>query len=174
MAKKSRVRRRKSIKRKSRVRRGRKIIKGGADGRFFAFVSDKTLEESGFVKDERAIIYNKSEVVKDIYKTPAIIEAEGKIGQAEELGEKLLEVEVKDEDKFNIKIDGDRITYNKSFGNVLTRGPRVKNGKYEITRISRMKEPEGLCIINYSDKAQREAAKKAEAEMLDMFEEPDE
>jgi len=40
MAKKSRVRRRKSMKRKSRVRRGRKIIKGGAGNFFYANISD--------------------------------------------------------------------------------------------------------------------------------------
>jgi hypothetical protein len=48
MAKKSRVRRRKSIKRKSRVRRGRKIIKGGAGGYFFADITDGTFLPTKF------------------------------------------------------------------------------------------------------------------------------
>lgn len=60
MAKKSRVRRRKSIKRKSRVRRGRKIIKGGAGGRFLAdeidngFLIGKFEDVTAYIKKPEA------------------------------------------------------------------------------------------------------------------------
>jgi len=157
MAKKSRVRRRKSIKRKSRVRRGRKIIKGGADGSFFAIIPKTTLDKYGFKEVEYHDDLTASEKSgKELWSIP-------EPNKLTPFGKH----------RFVITINKDKITYGTSiFGELPKIKQSIKDGEYEITRITRIlnnKVPKDSCIVYYIDTESRIDP----VDLLDKFEEPD-
>jgi hypothetical protein len=114
MAKKSRVRRRKSMKRKSRVRRGRKIIKGGADEPFFANISDKSWLSINF----KNVVNTSTDVQLYTPMFPVKIEIEAGIM------------------KYISRDSDGNIKYDEVGKEDKSWGPKISDGSYDITHIT--------------------------------------